>query len=152
MKSTGLIKHVTIAFIAALVLYAISYTWIEHRRNRAGPWEATFTRDSAGNPTLIINQPSLAITNLQISFANEPAPATNFPQTIRFDQPQKVPFDVPLGKCIFMDTTFLPGTIVFSMYGHEIQLILRVLTVDGKEIAWQSNTNIVLAAPVSRQP
>jgi hypothetical protein len=151
MKS-GLLKHASIAFIAATVLYAISYSWIEHRRNRAGPWEVVFTRDKAGNPAVILNQPSLVITNLQISFAKEPVPETTFAQTIRFDQPHKVPFDVPLGKCVFMDTTFLPGTIVFNVYGHEIQLIPRVLTIDGKEIAWESNTNIVLSAAVPRQP
>lgn len=148
MKS-GILKPVAIAFVAAVVLYAISYTWIEHRRNRLGPWEVTFTRDTAGSPVLIINQPALQITNVQISFANQAVPATNFPQIIRFDQPRKVPFEIPLGKCIFMDTTFLPGTIVFSIFGHEIQLIPRVLTIDGTQIAWQSNTNVALAAQPS---
>jgi hypothetical protein len=41
-----------------------------------------------------------------------------------------------------MDTTFLPGTIVFDLFGHEIQLIPRVLRIDGKEIPWQSNATI----------
>ncbi len=149
-KSDRLWKHVAFTFAIALLVYVVAYKSIEHRRNRAGPWQVTFTRDTSGNPALIINQPGLAITNLQISFANESALATNLPQTIRFDQPHKVPFDLPLGKCIFMDTTFLPGTIVFKMYGHEIQLIPRVLTIDGKEIAWQSNTNVALAAHASR--
>jgi hypothetical protein len=38
-----------------------------------------------------------------------------------------------------MDTTFLPGTLAFNLLGHQIQLIPRVLTIDGKEMPWGSN-------------
>jgi hypothetical protein len=53
-----------------------------------------------------------------------------------------VPFDVPFGKCVFMDTTFLPGTLAFELFGHEIQLIPRVLTIDKQEQPWRSNVII----------
>jgi hypothetical protein len=43
-----------------------------------------------------------------------------------------------------MDTTFLPGTIAFVLFGHEIQLIPRVITLDKQERSWQSGETIVL--------
>jgi len=151
MKSDNLLRHLAIPFAIALVVYAISYTWIEHRRTRKGPWEVTFTNDLSGAPALVINQPSLAITNLQITFPRETA-RTN--ATLSFRIPQQVPWDLPYGKCVFMDTTFLPGTITIDLFGHEIELIPRVLTIDQKEIPWESNkiipvarTNVVVPAP-----
>jgi hypothetical protein len=135
MKSDNLLRHLVIPFGIALLLYAISYTWIEHRRTYKGPWEVTFKNDASGAPTLVINQPALAITNLQITFPGE----TNHTNaTLSFRQPQQVPWDVPYGKCVFMDTTFLPGTITIDLFGHEIELIPRVLTIDQKEIPWES--------------
>jgi hypothetical protein len=61
-----------------------------------------------------------------------------------FDQPQPVPFEVPFGQVIFEDTTFQPGTIVFKMFGHEIQLLPRVLTIDKLEYPWQSEKTVSL--------
>jgi len=43
-----------------------------------------------------------------------------------------------------MDTTFQPGTVVFTNFGHEIQLLPRVLTIDKVERPWQSGTTIDL--------
>ena len=141
MKSDNLLRHLAIPFGIALVVYVISYTWIEHRRTYKGPWEVTFTNDASGAPTLVINQPSLAITNLQITFPGELA-RTN--ATLSFRQPQPVPYDLPYGKCVFMDTTFLPGTIVIDLFGHEIQLIPRVLTIDKTDILWASGKTITV--------
>jgi hypothetical protein len=141
MKSDNLLRHLAIPFGIALVVYVISYTWIEHRRTYKGPWEVTFINDASGAPTLVINQPSLAITNLQITFPGELA-RTN--ATLSFRQPQPVPYDLPYGKCVFMDTTFLPGTIVIDLFGHEIQLIPRVLTIDKTDILWASGKTITV--------
>ncbi|HZQ48473.1 MAG TPA: hypothetical protein VFC07_15765 [Verrucomicrobiae bacterium] len=141
MKPTGSLKHFILAFVIALMLYATFYSGIEHRRTRNGPWQVTFTND-AGVPTLIVNEPKLHIANLRINFPGEPAAPTN--STMIFDQPQPVPFAVPFGQCAFMDTTFQPGTIVFDMFGHEIQLLPRVLTIDKKEHPWRSDTTISL--------
>ena len=142
MKSDNLLRHVWVPFVIAVVVYVIFYTGIEHRRTRNGPWLVTFTNNAAGAPTLLVNQPKLAITNLQITFPGE----TNTQSaSFEFSQPREVPWDVPFGKCVFMDTTFLPGTIVFDVYGHEIQLIPRVLTIDGKETPWRSDAIISVA-------
>jgi len=143
MKSDRLWNHAAVALAAALIIYTIAYRSIEHRRVRNGPWQVTFT-NASGQPAIAINEPKLAITNVQIVFPGEALPGTNFSRTLAFDQPHEVPYDIPLGKCIFMDTTFLPGTIVFELFGHEIQLIPRVLTIDKKEIAWRSNAVITL--------
>jgi hypothetical protein len=144
MKSDNLLRHIAIPFGIAVVVYVIFYIGIEHRRTRNGPWRVVFTNDAAGAPALVINEPKLAITNLQITFAGE----TNSNSTnalLVLDTPKPVPYDIPFGKCVFMDTTFLPGTIVFDLFGHEIQLIPRVLTIDKKEIAWQSNTILTVS-------
>lgn len=139
MHRAGHLKHFIFAFVIAVILYAVCYTAIERRRMRNGPWRVTFT-NSYSAPALIINEPKLGISNVMVTFPVEKTAATNV--TMVFDQPQQVPFDVPFGQCVFMDTTFQPGTIVFKTFGHEIQLLPRVLTIDKKEIAWESERSI----------
>jgi hypothetical protein len=51
---------------------------------------------------------------------------------------------VPFGKCVFLDTTFLPGTVVLDLFGHEVQLLPRVLTIDHVEHAWHSGGRFVV--------
>lgn len=145
MKSDNLFRHLWVPFLVAVLVYVFFYTGIEHRRMRRGPWEVVFTNNAAGAPELVINQPKLAITNLQITFPGESNVVASQTATMEFSQPRVVPYQLPFGKCVFMDTTFLPGTIVFYLFGHEIQLIPRVLTIDGKEIPWQSNATISVA-------
>ena len=143
MKSDNPFRHFAIPLGIAVIVYVIFYFGIEHRRTRKGPWEVTFTNGLSGAPLLVINQPSLGITNCQIAFVGETNRAGN--TLLAFRQPREVPYDIPFGKCVFMDTTFLPGTIVFDLFGHEIQLIPRVLTIDKKEMPWQSDKTIVVS-------
>src|ERR1043166_10299170 len=91
MKSDGIFRHAALAFVVALILYAIAYTGIEHRRTRNGPWQVAFTTAS-GAPAIVINQPALAITNVQIVFTDAASPATNVAPD--FAQPRPVPFAV----------------------------------------------------------
>src|ERR1035437_4165028 len=119
MQLKGPVKHLILAFVLALAGYIIFYQAIEHRRIRRGPWRVTFTRNADGAPVILIDQPKLAITNVQLSFAGEPLPATNRPVTLVFDQPKPVPYAVPFGNCIFMDTTFLIGTVTFQLFRSE---------------------------------
>ena len=144
MKSEGLFRYLVIAFVIALVVYFTFFFGIENRRTRKGPWQVTFTNNVSGAPTLVLNQAALAISNLWITFPGGKWRGTNSPCTIAFAEPRPVPYDTPLGQCLFMDTTFLPGTVVFEIFGHEIQLLPRVLTIDKKERPWQSNTTITL--------
>jgi hypothetical protein len=142
MKSTGSLKHFLWAFIIALILYVVAYNFIEYRRTRNGPWVVRFTQENAGPPTVTINEPKLNIANVRITFPTKSATPTN--ATWLFSKPKQVPFTVPFGSCIFEDTTFQPGTVVFNLFGHEIQLIPRVLTIDSKEYPWKSESTFAL--------
>jgi hypothetical protein len=170
MKPEGPAKHFIVAFLLAMVGYVFFYQTIEYRRIRKGPWQVTFTHSTAGAPAIVITQPKLAITNVQIVFPGGTSSVTNTsgalavdrarPEppatTLQFAQPQPVPYDVPFGKCVFMDTTFLPGTVTFQLFGHEIELLPRVLVIDRREHRWQSDSVIVLSrlrpAPPARRP
>ncbi len=144
MKSDGTLKHFILAFLLAVICYAFFYHSIEHRRTRKGPWEISFTNDFNGNPALVINEPKLAITNAQIAFTDRRVPASFTPSTMLFSEPRPVPFEVPFGKCVFMDTTFLPGTVSLQLFGHEIELVPRVLVIDRQEHPWLSESTITL--------
>jgi hypothetical protein len=153
MKRDNPAKHFIIAFAIALLGYIAIYHFIENRRTRKGPWQVTFTNNPVGTPAIVINQPALSISNVQIQFIN---PITNFESSITndqsvsrhllFSQPRPVPYDVPFGKCVFMDTTFQPGTLTFQLFGHEIELLPRVLVIDRQEHAWKSGQIVALNA------
>src|SRR5947207_1147876 len=138
MKSDNPAKHFIIPLVIAIAIYAVSYNWIEHRRARNGPWKVAFIRTAGGVPAIVIDQPKVGVTNVQINFLEETLAATNPPTTITFDQARAVPFDLPFGQCVFMDPTFLPGTLTFHLFGHEIELLPRMLMLDHHEHQWQS--------------
>lgn len=155
MKSDNLLRHIIVPLVIAVLVYFVVYPAIEHRRTMKGPWRVTFTMDASHQAALLINQPTLTITNIEISFAGEII-TTNFSEnTLTFAQPQPVPYDVPFGKCIFMDTTFLPGTLVFEAFGHEVQLLPRTLMIDQKDQGWFSGESLLISGTnvmVSRGP
>jgi hypothetical protein len=152
MNSGGLFKHLTIAFVIALALYAFAYHAIEHRRNRNGPWQIAFTNDPVGRPALQINQAALGLTNVLLVFDGEQLSPTNNLESLVFDTPKPVPYPVPFGRCVFMDTTFLPGTLTFQMFGHELELLPRVMILDHEERQWFSGENVVLPRQISLPP
>src|ERR1035438_9967217 len=80
MQPKGQAKHFVLAFLLALIGYAAFYQGIEHWRARKGPWRVTFTQSPARAPLITIDQPSLAITNVQILFTAESLPPTTPPQ------------------------------------------------------------------------
>ena len=144
MKSDNPIKHFAFAFAIALLIYFVAYSSIEYRRTRKGPWQVTFKASSDGEPRIIVNQPSLGLTNVEIVFAGEVSALTNIPTTLRFSQPRQVPYEVPFGRCVFMDTTFLPGTLTLQLFGHEIELLPRVMIIDHQEQPWGSEGVFIL--------
>jgi hypothetical protein len=144
MKSEGFLARAGVVFLLAVVCYAVSYRAIEHRRTRKGPWEVTFKTLLGGIPALIVNQRTLGISNVQIRFSQEASASTNADKTIAFKEPRPVPYELPLGQCIFMDTTFLPGTLVMKLFGHEIELLPRVLVIDREEHKWTSDSTLDL--------
>jgi len=173
MKSDHPVRIFLVAFLIAVALYVTFYAGIEHRRARKGPWEVTFITNSDGSPAIILNQPKLAITNVQITFPGASVPATKptgndraapinyesggtveqLPTTLLFKEPRPVPYEVPFGQCVFMDLISLPGTVAFKLFGHEIELLPRVLVIDRQEHAWRSDSSIVLPGmPESAAP
>jgi hypothetical protein len=144
---SDLFKHVALAALIAVVLYAIAFWGIEHRRTRNGPWEVTFAVAESGEAAVLINQPRLGIAQVRLVFADQPAPANPLSQTRRFAQPQPVPFDLPFGRCIYMDTTFLPGVVTFDFFDHEVELLPRTLIVDKREMAWRTGEAIRVTGP-----
>jgi hypothetical protein len=152
MKRDNPARHFIIAFVIALLGYMLVYHFIEDRRTRKGPWQVTFTNSPSGTAAIVINQPALSISNVQIKFAggimNQQLliSSNRSPITLLFNQPKPVPYDVPFGKCVFMDTTFQPGTLTFQFFGHEIELLPRTLVLDRQEHGWQSGETIALTA------
>ena len=142
MKRVGLLGQITLVFVVTLVGYALAYRWIEHRRAAKGPWVVNFSSES-GVPAITVNQKELGIREVRLVFTGR-SPATNSTQTMEFSQPRPWPYAVPFGQCVFMDTTFLPGTIALELFGHEIQLLPRVLTIDKSERPWRSGETIEL--------
>jgi hypothetical protein len=151
----------------ALVGYAVFYQGIERWRARNGPWRVTFTHSSARAPVITIDQPALAITNVQVIFSVENLPASTAPGTfptetsrpnspitpLLFAQPRSVPYEVPFGQCVFLDLSSLPGTVTFELFGHEIQLLPRVLIIDRQEYPWRPDAAITLRpAPATPNP
>jgi hypothetical protein len=139
MRSSGLTKPVLGGLLLALVIYIGGFGLDQHLRTRRGPWRVTFTQETNGAPAIIVNQPKLNIANLKIVFAGETA--THAPVEVAFDVPWK---PAPFGKVKFEDLTYLPGTVTLDLFGHEIELIPRILYINRKPRPWRSNETITL--------
>ncbi len=146
MKS-NLGRTVVGAFALALAVYAGSFWGINHLRTRKGPWEVTYQTGNDAVPAIRIRQPRLGLSNVTIRFPGETVEATALPQTVRFDGPRSAG---PFGETVFIDPTFLPGTVALNVFGHEVQLMPRVLTVNRQEIPWHSGLVLDLN-PASKQ-
>lgn len=128
--------------LVTLLVYVAVFSWVENKRRKNGPWEITFAQVD-NSPALLVNHAKLGLTNITIVFPNAPAP-TNELKTVRFRHGQIAPFDLPFGKCIFLDTLYLPGTVTCEVFGHEIQILPRTMTIDRVERPWQAGEKILL--------
>ena len=127
--------------LVSLVGYIALFSWIENSRRKNDPWEITFTQVD-NSPALLVSHARLGLTNVTIIFPD--AVATNTPQTIRFEHGRVAPFDLPFGKCVFLDTLYLPGSMAMELFGHQIQLMPRTMLIDRLEHAWLSGEKILL--------
>ena len=139
MQLSGFAKPVWVGLLLAVAIYAGGFALDQHLRTRRGPWEVTFTTEPAGAPAILVNHPKLNIANLKIVFLGEPP--TNIQRAVVFDFPQK---PIPFGKVKFEDLTYLPGTVTFDFFGHEIELLPRTLYINRKAHPWISNEAITL--------
>ena len=142
MKRYNVGKHLSLACGLALVLYFCGFHLIEHFRNVKGPWRVSFRADDGGHPSISISQQRLNISNVTFIFQGERIKQSNTEATVVFDEPKT---NVPFGKVVFFDTTFLPGTVTFELFGHEIELLPRTLVINFKEVPWKSGTTFQLS-------
>ncbi len=133
--------------LVTLIVYFLVFSWVENRRRTNSPWQLTFTQVDQ-SPALLIDQPELGLTNITILFAGAAVP-TNLPQTVRFEHGQVAPLDLPFGQCVFLDTLFQPGTVACEIFGYEIQLLPRTLTIDQVEHPWAASQKILLTNRLS---
>ncbi|MCS1408049.1 MAG: hypothetical protein M2R45_01214 [Verrucomicrobia subdivision 3 bacterium] len=138
-KSEGILRHFGIAFGLALLCYILFYSCDHHLRLRKGPWELNFSSETDGTPKLIINQPKLGIANVTVRLEGEAVQQK--PALIRFTGPG---VDIPYGKILFFDTTYLPGTVTFDLFGHEVEIMSRTLILNFEEHPWQSGEVVSL--------
>jgi len=147
MKSGISAKSMVVFSLILLLLYLGGFYGLEHWRHRKGPWEVTFASDSMGNPAIVVYQPRLEVSALEIVFLGENLSQSNFSQRVFFDRPLQ---PVPFGKVIYEDLTFLPGVVTFDFFGHEVELLPRTLIINKKEIPWKSDSIVEL--PLEAKP
>ena len=138
MRSDGLLKHLAICAVIAVVLYVTVFGWIQHRRTYKGPWEMAFRADAAGTPAILISQTNLNISET-ILFPGQTVRPGNFSRTLVFGP---TPPDLPFGELLFQDPIYLPGTVTMRLFGHEVEVFPRALAVDKKEYPWKSGAVI----------
>lgn len=145
-SSDKLPRHLAIGFALALIVYISFFSCDQSLRHRKGPWEVTFHTNAAGFPAITVNHPKLAITNVQVVFTGETP--TNQPGKVIFDKPLQA---VPFGKVKFEDLTYLPGSVAFDFYGHEVELLPRTLYLNKQEHPWKSDAVLELR-PAEKLP
>jgi hypothetical protein len=137
----NIFKHAAIAFVIALVGYIGFYSCDAHLRTHKGPWIVRFDATTNGEPALAISQPFYHI-DARVVLQGEKA--TNTPGVVEFRDPRQL--QTPFGRVRFHDLTYLPGTVVLDVYGHEVQMMPRTLTLDTREIGWTNGATYVLTA------
>ncbi len=121
-------------FLAVFLLYGILYKAADYGRGRMGPWILTFDEAPSGSPRVTINHDKLQIRGVQIVADGDAAvPDGRGPATVRFRSPADEP---SFGKVLFTDLTFLPGVITLDFFGHEVEILPRVLVINRKSFAW----------------
>jgi len=137
-SSDRLPKHLLIGFGLALVVYAVFFSCDQHLRQHKGPWEVRFGTNELGFAQIEIAQPVLGISHVMITFAEDRASSTG---QVLFDQPRRA---VPFGRVKFEDLTYLPGSVAFDFFGHEVELLPRTLYLNKQEQPWISGKSYEL--------
>ena len=137
MKTTFPWKQTIVLFAAVLLSYLAVFNGIEWLRHRKGPWRAAF--ETNAHPVVRITQPYLKASAV-LEFPDEKATNTG---TVAFDKPKK---QLPYGKLLYEDLTFLPGVVTFDLFGHEIECLPRVMIVNKQEIRWDQAGHLQLWA------
>lgn len=150
MQRRRLLFQLILLFAAVLIGYVSIFGWIERRRVVNGPWTVTFAAE-AGHLRLTVNQATLGVSNIVITFPDAVAPSNELSR-IEFTKARSAPYPVPFGECIFQDLLFLPGTVTLKMFDHEIQFMPRTLTLDKVEFPWRRSETIELRGLRTHSP
>lgn len=148
MPQERLSKILLLGFLFAFLIYLAAFTFIQKRRTVSGPWLVTFSSDTSGVPALLVEQPHLHITK-RLEFPGEKISPNQLSRRV-FDDPNQT--NAPFGEIIFQDLTFLPGTVTFNFFGHEIEFLPRTLIIDRREIAWNSNEVVTVTGAGQFRP
>ena len=178
MKSEKILKHACAVFLLTVAGYGLLFACDLKMRTRRGGWEVVFINTTNGEPRLIVNQPSLGLTNITLVFSKEtvssmnsfvyptksnvrarssmgsmggpPAPtqpSTGSNAVVPWADPQRnsVNFDkvlkpIPFGRKKFEDLTYLPGTLAFDFFGHEIEFMPRTMVINLQEVPWTNHS------------
>lgn len=146
-KSEHVGRNLALLFALVVLSYAGFYSCDHRMRTHKGPWQVRFVATN-DTPRIVIAQATLGISNVTISFPGETV--TNLQDgLVVFDRPEK---PVPFGKVKFEDLTYLPGSVAFDFFGHEVELLPRTLYINKAEHAWISASNISLHASEKLPP
>jgi hypothetical protein len=144
MNRDSLPRTAALVLVISAAFYFAAFQGVEYWRTRKGPWEATFSAGADGRPCLAVSQPFFKLEAVILLFPDESVPVTNLPQTIRFDRPLQT---VPWGTVVYQDPTSYPGVVTLNLFGHEVEFMPRVLSLNRRAIAWQSHsTNYLRSA------
>ena len=102
----------------------------------------TFGTPANAPPFLRIEHPQLGVRSVRLVFLGEHVASSNELETVVFDTPSR---PLPFGERLHEDLTFLPGVETLVCFGHEIEILPRVLTVNRKELPWQAEMTIELS-------
>jgi hypothetical protein len=142
MKTSFPWKQTLVLFGAVLLAYLAVFNGIEWSRHRKGAWQVEFTAMSeGGHPLLLITQAHYKVFTV-IEFPDEKVNIRS--QTVVFDRPKKQ--KLLFGKVIYEDLTFLPGVVTLDLFGHEVELLPRVLIVNKREFSWGETKQLQLWA------
>lgn len=140
--NTDMTRRSLAVFLLALVgLYFAVFYGCEYWRQHKGPWEVHFNSDASGRPSVVIYQPNLGISSVEILLLDEQIGRTNLAEKVVFDHPLQ---PIPFGRTIYEDLLTLPGVVTLDLFGHELELLPRVLIADKREIPWKTERVVEL--------
>jgi hypothetical protein len=145
-ESDNIIKQVALVFCIAVAGYAFFFFGDSLLRTRKGPWEVIFFSTN-GSPAIRVKQEKLGIRDVTVVFSGEIVTNAES-KTLVFRQPKQ---PLPFGKTKFEDLTYLPGSVAFDFFGHEVELLPRTLYLNKIEHAWE-NGKVLSLKPEEKLP
>lgn len=131
--SDNIVKQVVLVFLVVLGAYVLLFAGDFFLRTNKGPWRVRFFETNSA-PAIEVSQERAGIRGVVLIFEGETL-SNRVDQTMEFRQPKQV---IPFGKTKFEDLTYLPGSVAFDLFGHEVELLPRTLYINKTEKGWTS--------------